>query len=426
MRTAIVLAVIALIPVFAGLLHWQYHAEGGPMLQREVQRALIAAGLPEARVRMVYLDALLGGRLATLEQRDLAARVVDGFRGVRLRPYSNRILVNAEITHRIEGDELGLAGWLPGAEARERLAGLAAEFRPDLKVNVENIKLAPYVVLGPEVEMREGKVSSTFSEVLEALRLPPSLKLSREGEVYRLSGVVPSEELRAALVAAAQSGRWRVEHDRLLAVPSCSPAPFVAGKGLADFMGAMFASPSPGEFSIDVRNGARVKAHATAAMENAWRMLLEPVVGPGGKVDMLITRVSSAFEFPDYRIQSVLPPGMEKSIRHLFATRVIYFEALSSGIGGEEETKLSSIVAAMISAGPQAQYVVAGYGSEELEPGSLPALRVERAEAVRSRLVELGVPESLLETAVFEAVRSPDMDEARARREARKVEIFLK
>jgi len=425
MRTAIVLAVLALIPVFAGLLHWHYHAHTGPKLQREVQNALKLAGLPEAKVRIVYLDALLGGRLATLEQRELAAQVVDGFRGVRLLPQSNRIVVNAELKHRIEGGELRMTGWLPGAEARSVLSKLAAQFRPDLKLNLDDITLAPHVVLGPEVEMKEGKVSSTYRDVLEGLRLPASLTIRREQDVYHLSGVLPAEDQRQALIAAARSSRWKIEHDRLLAVPTCAPAPFTAGDGLVQFVAALFASPSPGEFSIDLRNGARLKAHATAAMENAWRTLLAPVVS-GGKVDMRITRVSSAFQFPDYRTQSVLPAGMEKSIRHLFSTRPIYFEPLSATIGETEEPKLSSLVAAMTSAGPEAQYVVAGYGSEELEPGAAPALRVERAEAVRSRLVALGVAENLLETSVFEAVSTPDVDEAQARREARKVEIFLK
>lgn len=426
MRTAIVLAVLALIPVFAGMLHWHFHSQVGPALQREVQGALRAAGLPAVKVRMVYLDAMLGGVIPKLEQRELATQVVENIRGVRLLPQFNRIKVTAELNHRIKDDELHVSGWLPGVESRNVLAKWVREFRPDLKLKMDDIKLAPHVVLGPDVEMREGMVSATFQEMLESLRLPASVSIKRKNDTFEFAGVVQREEQREALIQAVAASGWKVEAQGLLTVPSCSPALFLEGDALGRFVAALFSSPSPGEFTIDQRNGARLKAHATAAMETAWRMMLEPVVGEGGEVEFNITRVASAFQFPDYKTQSTLPPGMEKTLRHLFSTRPIYFEPLSAEIPVDEAAKLTSLVAAMTAAGDQAQFVVAGYGSDELEPGAELQLRVQRAEAVRSQLVALGVAENLLETSVFDAVRASDVDEAKARREARKVEVFLK
>jgi outer membrane protein OmpA-like peptidoglycan-associated protein len=426
MRTSLFLVALVLIPVFAGVTHWHFHRKVAPALQREMQMALKSAGLTGVKLQLIYLDVLLGGRLNQPAQRDLAEKVVRAFPGVRLLPQANRIKVNAALEHRIEDGVLHLSGWLPGVESRNALVKWATEFRPDLRPSLEEIELAPHVELAPETELREGKVTATFADMLEAIRLPASLSIERQEQIFQLSGVVPTEEMKAALVSTVRTAGWEVEASRLLAIPSCGTAPFLEGDALFKLVEALFASPSPGDFSIDKRSGVRLKAYATAAMEAAWRTLLQPLLTADGEADLQITRVASAFQFPDYRPQSTLPSGMEKSLRHLFNTRVVYFEPKSAEVRPQELEKLSSLVAAMVSAGPEAQFLVAGYCSEVLEPGFTPLLRVQRAEAVRTQLVAMGVAEEVLETSVFEAVLPMTGDVATMDRETRKVEIFLK
>lgn len=425
MRTSLLLIGLALIPVFAGLLRWHYIKVAGPKLQKQAEQALRAAGLQGALVRLVYLDAQLAGTLPDPDARELAARLIDDLRGVRVLPQSNRIRVMAKLTHEIVGGELRLSGWLPGVESRNALRKLAAEFRPDLKPSMEGVKLAPYVELGEPVKVQEGEMPKAFQDIMEEVRLPASLSISRTGDEYRIAGVVPREELREAIIRAADKGRWKIDSSRLLAVPLCGAAPFFRTDAIATFVGSLFSSPTPGEFSIDLRNGSKLKAHATAGMEAAYLTLLRPVTGEM-KTDMQITRVASAFQFPDYKPLSVLPPGMEQSIRHLLKTRPIYFEPLSADLSAEEAVKLGSLVAAIAAAGPEAQFVVAGYGDEALEPGSSPMLRVQRTEAVRARLVAMGVSEEILETAVFDALQPAGLGAAEVQREARKVELFIK
>lgn len=425
MRTSILLIALALIPVFAGLLRWHFLTVAGPKLQRKAEQVLRSAGLQGAAVRLVYLDAQLSGTLKDPGARDLAAKLVDDLRGVRVLPQANRIKAVAKIAQVIADGELRLSGWLPGVESRNALRKLAAEFRPDLKLSMEAVQIAPHVELGEPVKMPEGDVPEAFREVLEEVRLPASLSITRKDDRYLLTGVVPREELKQAIVQAAGKGRWQIDASRLLSVPFCGTAPFMQTDAIAVFVGSLFSSPTPGDFSIDLRSGPKLKAHATAAMEAAWLNLLRPVTG-GAKVDMQITRVASAFQFPDYKPLSALPPGMDASIRHLLKTRPIYFEPLSPEIPPQEAVKLGSLVAAISASGAQAQFVVAGYGDETLEPGSSPMLRVQRTEAVRGRLVEMGVNEALLETAVFDAVHAAGLAEDDVRREARKVELFIK
>jgi len=86
------------------------------------------------------------------------------------------------------------------------------------------------------------------------------------------------------------------------------------------------------------------------------------------------------------------------------------------------------LASAITAAGPEAHFIVAGYGDEQFEPGSTGMIRVQRAEAVRNRLVSHGIPEELLESSLFNAVRPSGESIVQEDRQqaARRVELLVK
>ena len=425
MRTTIMMIGLALIPVFAWWLRWYHGSVMAPELLRRAHAELDAAGLSGVNVQLDYLDARLTGYLPDPEGRETAEKIVDALPGVRVMPYDNRIRVSAKLQHKLVGQELKLTGWLPGLDAKNAIQTLAQSFRPELKVDTAGIRISPAVELGKPVNTSDGPLPSVFNKVLEDIRLPASLSIKRNGDVYVIKGNLPREELRKAIVDAASQSGWKIDASGLRANPHYEKAIFTESNALADFVSGLFVSPSPGDFEIDQRNGPRLRAYATPAMEAAWLNLLRPVSG-ATKVEMNITRVPSAFHFPDYKPSSTIDPGLEKDLRALLRAKPVYFPPQSAEIPPEEAVKLGALAAAVFSAGPGAQFIVTGYGDSLLEPGSVGSLRVQRTESVRNRLVTMGVPEYLLETSVFDAVRSPGPVSEEARREARKVELLIK
>jgi outer membrane protein OmpA-like peptidoglycan-associated protein len=302
---------------------------------------------------------------------------------------------------------------------------MAEAFRPDLEVDVSQVKLSPTVDIGRPLPMPEGPLPAAFRDVLEDVRLPASLSIRRVGQKYVLRGTLPTQAQRDAIIQAVTASGWEADATDLQANSHCSPAKFAEGDALARFVAGFFTSPTPGDFDVDVRNGPRVKALATSQMEAAWLSLLRPVSGEN-KVRLDITRVPSAFHFPDYKPTSLVPEGQRATLRSLLAQKAVWFPTGSAELPPTESVKLAESLTAMTSAGPEARFIIAGYGDELMEPGSTGRLRVQRVESVRKHLVALGVSEASLETALFDAVRAPGPMTEDGRLEARKVEILLK
>ncbi len=425
MRFSILLIGLALIPVFAGLLRWQYSTSLKPLALAQARAKLAAAGLQGVDVKFSYLDAELTGFLADPEGRVLAEQLIDEMPGIRVLPQANQIKVAAQLSHRVKNGELQILGWLPNRDFREQLEALAKRVRPDIKVNVTSVRVSPSVALGPWASLFGESVPEVFQKLIEDVRIPASLSIRREKSAYVLKGTLPREALKEAVIASATASGWQIDASGLVANTYCEAAPFAEHDGLATFVQGLFASPTPGDFEIDSRNGPRLKAYATPSMEASLLSLLRPVSG-ATRVVSDITRVPSVYHFPDYKPTSGLPPERVPQLRKQLTDLAIVFESGSAEIPPQDAVKIGTLVALVAEAGPVAKFVVAGYSDNALEPEAGSQLRSRRVDAVRDAMIHLGAPPDALEPMQFEAVRpaGPLTDEIRSG--ARKVELLFK
>jgi len=427
MRTTLLLIGLALIPAFAWILRLDYAHRVGPELREEALAGLKSAGVRGVEVEFDYLYAKLSGQASEPSMRDLAETIVSSLPGIRMAPGGNRIRVQASLKAAISGEALVLSGWLPGLQARNALEKLASRIRPELRVDVSHINLSTHVEIGDPVRMPEGLVPPSFQEILEEIRLPASFSIRREGNLVVMKGTIPTEDLRRKLAECGENGVKPVDTSHLNMNAHCTRPTFVEGDALATFAAAFLASPSPGDFEISERRGPRLRAHATPAMLASWLALLRPLTG-GVKVSIEVTEVPSAFHFPDYRPLSKIPKELDRPLRQLLRQNGVTFSQGSAEIDSASALKIGMLASAITAAGPEAHFIVAGYGDEQFEPGSTGMIRVQRTEAVRNRLVSHGIPEELLESSLFNAVRPSGESIVQEDRQqaARRVELLVK
>jgi len=284
------------------VLEWNYVHVQQPKLLAQCQARLNEAGLGALQVSLDHFDARLTGVCQSPDDRERARAVVEGLPGLRVRDEDHLVTVPAQLQSRLEDGVLRLEGWLPTETAKRLIAAMAVEFRPDLTVDTKGIRLLPLVEMGPGTELSGQEVPVVFATLLNSIRAPASLSINPGAEGIEVRGYLPSRSMCDSVVKeieASAPGR-RVEASRLKASPHLLAAPFIKGEGLVTFLRSFFATSAPGTFSIDARNGARLKAHATVGMESEWLRLLRPLV-EASRVDMQITRVPSRYHLPGYR-----------------------------------------------------------------------------------------------------------------------------
>ncbi|MDB6074068.1 MAG: sodium-translocating pyrophosphatase [Verrucomicrobiaceae bacterium] len=426
MRLFIVIAALLLIPAFAVVMEWRFQSSGREAMLEQCRSRLAKAGLGEVSVRLDHFDAVLTGMCSDPADLEKAQALVTNVRGVRLKFDDNQIRVPAKLSANIHGHEMLLSGWLPREGHRLEIVRLAKASRPDLEVSAADIRLSPRVELGPESQTRDGLQPKVFASLLESIRLPASLSITGDGHHYIFKGSLPSPAVRDAIVKAAKESAPGLEIDasQFIGDEHVAAAPFAQGMDLADFVRLYFESPTPGSFQIDQRNGPRIQAYATTAMESAWLAALRPVSG-SSRVAMEVTRVPSLFHFPTYQPQSKLEPQVVVGLRETFRLQRVLFDSGSAKIKAEEEAKLSVLAETIKKAGPDLHLIVAGYSDVGGEPVGK-TMQHARADVVRSKLVELGVPGDLLEAMPFEAVRPPGPLTDEVRRDTRSVELLIK
>lgn len=421
MRFAIFLAVLFLIPAYVVVLEWSYVHFHHPKLLQESQSRLSEAGLGNLQVALDHFDARLTGVCQSPDDRDRARMLVESVPGLRVRDEDHLVSVPARLQSRIEDGALRLEGWLPSETAKRLIAAMAVEFRPDLTVDTEGIRLMPLVEMGPGTRLSGEEVPVVFATLLNSIRAPASLSVSPGAKGIEVRGYLPSRLMCEGILREIEdSGPGRqVEASKLHASPHLLAAPFIKGTGLVTFVRSFFATPAPGTFSIDSRNGVRIKAHATVEMESEWLRQLRPLV-EASRVDMQITRVPSRFHLPGYQSVTAINPAWLAVIR----SHRIFFEAGGLALSAEEEAKLEPLAYLLMEAGPTMRVVVAGYSDPLGEPGG-ESLRLRRAGLIRDRLLDYGVAPEVVQADGFEAVRPPGVLTDEQRRLGRSVEFLV-
>lgn len=403
MRFTILLFFIALMPVMMLAHWWDFEEHRQPELRREVEKVLADAGIQGATADLRYLDLSVSGNAP---DEAAALKAVGGLSAIPgLRLASNRIVIPAQIRARLDNNRLLLDGWLPDRKAIASLAAVLKRMRPDLTIETTTLATSPLVRMPEGKDLPFTEFSPMLKPVFEALQIPSRLSIRREKNRLVLEGMLPSPKLRDAILAAVQSGRHglNVEIGEFRVSRHALAAPFTTGNVLPDFMRSFLSTTSPGDFSIQADENPRLSANATLSLESTWLGLLRPLTR-GRRADLNLTYFPSTYHFPDRPLESPLPRQTLEEVQAQIAGQYFTFPAGSSTLSSAEQTRLASIVPALLMAGPALRLIVGGHPDPAGDMQAERTLARRRAEQVVSFLVEQGAPSSDMKALAFDPV----------------------
>jgi len=138
------------------------------------------------------------------------------------------------------------------------------------------VKLSPWVT-HPEAPTAT-PMPPIYNEAWNAVRSKSFLRVQRKEGVVTVSGLLPSAELREAVVAAlsGDKGAVTVKADGLRTGPFVRTAHFAQAGALPAFLKDFFQAPGTESFVAD-GDTVRLRGTATPELEARWRELLLPL-----------------------------------------------------------------------------------------------------------------------------------------------------
>jgi len=403
MRFTVVLFFIALLPVMMVAHWWDFEERQQPKLRAHVERILKKAGIRGSTVDLRYLDLSVTGDAPDEAAIQTATRQIAEIGGLRV--VSNRLSILARLKATLAEERLSLEGWLPDNDSAKALAELLQTIRPDLQIVTEGVQVSPLVRLPEGEKLPLHGDSPMLQPIVDAMHVPSALEIVRKDGRLVLAGMLPSEALRKSVIEAVQSGPHGlpVEAGKLRATTFALAAPFTAEDVIVPFLRSFYGTLAPGDFSVHADENPRLTADATRTLESAWLTLLRPLT-KGRRADMQLSYFPSRFHFPGRRIETALPEDSLQTVRDALAGQFFVFAPGSTTIHAEEQTRLASLVPALLSAGPALKLIVGGHpdpaGDLKVEAG----LARRRAEQVVSFLIEQGTPAAEIQTVAFDPV----------------------
>ena len=407
MRLTIVLIAIILAPAFV-VGHWWYFMQfTQPVLLARANRTLKENGIKTPSVTMHLLHARIAGLAGDIERREKATAAVKQLPGLQLAPSDNLLLIPARVEFALEDKTVALEGMLPNEDAVDALERIVTERRPDLAADASRIRTSPFIILG--VPLPDGTQPPLTDQhkllrpLLQAIRVPPSLSVKREGDAYAVRGHLPSESLRQGVLDALQANptQWKIEAGELIVSRFIDKTEFTDEKTLPVFLQHFFSVPVPGEFSISEGQGPRLTGTATREMEGLWMSSLRQVSG-AAKVEADITLVPTAYHLPGRSPSSNIPPETVEPLLKALREAELAFDPGSPLLPPTEEIKIAALMPYIIPAGPELKLLVCGYDDPALAPAASKEMTRQRAEAVIAKLRELGMPAMDVEIGHFD------------------------
>ncbi len=403
MRFSILLIALALLPMMVIFHGWFFTEQQMPRLRDQAEAVLKQNGIRSAAVNLRYLDLKITGDAPDLRSLESALSGVRDLGPLRLVKDELRIL--ARLRARMEAGRLLLEGWLPDPENLTETRQLFSKLRPDLTLDIESL-LAHERVRWPEGE--KGPLtadSSLLKPIIEKLRVAPHLDIRREAEKITVAGMVPAGGFRQSLLAALSQclGTSTLDSSALKESTHTLPAGFVDGSAMGPFVRSFFAKPSPRHFSVSPQGTPHLEAPATHSDESTWLALLRPLSG-GQKVDMKLTLYPSEYHFPGFKPTSPVPLETLAVLKDSLTGQGILFEAGSTRISPEDQSRLAGITPLLLIAGPALRLVVGGHPAPEGQAAVEKALALARAEQVVSFLIEQGVPTTDIQAVALDPV----------------------
>jgi hypothetical protein len=390
------------VPVLV-IAHRQHYAVNmqGPFYD-QMEKALAGPAFAKVKTSLAYMDATLHGVVPDLASRDEARRLVDNLRGIRCREEDNLIQVTARIDGKLTDKTLTLSGWIHDNDALQGVIRWLTRARPGIHVDTSGVKVNLHVTM--EEVPTLASVPAAFRAALSTIEVPASLKIERSGPLHVVSGHLPSEALRKAVIAAlpAPASRMGVDSSKCEAGTFVRTAKFADDHALPVFLKAFFSTPGAAQFKADSTK-VRAAGLATPSMQGEWTTLLEPVARDT-ELETYFELFPSVYHFPGRPLESRIPSEALVVLRDVLAATTINFEPGYASSNAAEQPKLAAAASAIIAAGPDARVLVGGHMDEFGNPKDNETMARRRAEHVIAELTGRGVPSRALEVAVFEHV----------------------
>lgn len=230
------------------------------------------------------------------------------------------------------------------------------------------------------------------------------IELSREGGVFRASGLMPrDDEFQLPVRFGLQAG-WDENLERSATVE--------APEWVSDwkqFLTSYFNEP--GNRSVQFRQaGLLMSGDATAGMQSDWTARASDLVGKVQVADQFTLR-ASRFHFPGYEALSIeAGEELERLRTRLEAVR-LKFPASGVELPESESENLSALANAVVGAGEKVRYVVGGHPSSTGNVTENGQLARQRAELVVKRLEGYGVRLEQLEVVSFGVTPDAERDD---------------
>jgi outer membrane protein OmpA-like peptidoglycan-associated protein len=398
MRVFIAIIALIMIPVLILVHMVTYNDEMRPRLAAQIVGDLERAGVQKPVAHLSYLDVFISGLAPSLEVRERATEAVTRRPGVRLFAENNHIDVPAQLEMIQTKNTLELSGWLTSEGEVQSVLKMIGTFRPDLTLDAKKLRISHHVThIGKDKELNSSH--PLIAPLLERLRLPAALRIAKKGSTYEITGRVPSEELKDAIVKTAEASApaWKIEGSSIMSGACVKSAPFTENEPLLTFVTSFFSPPTPGTFSLGEEAPAQMQSDATAELKAEWLSLFRHL---NGKKDFKSElRVFSAFYLlPGYKPKSSLSESEFQPLITALAQTQLFFDPGSTEMAETEVEKLKALLPAMQVCGPDLQLVISSWGGPDTET---PESQKERAESVRRKLVDLGLSKDQMEIVEF-------------------------
>jgi outer membrane protein OmpA-like peptidoglycan-associated protein len=246
--------------------------------------------------------------------------------------------------------------------------------------------------------------AAPFRAVWSAIEVSASLKIVREGPELHVSGDLPNETLKDAVIAAAEAAGpgSGVDSAALRSGVHVRSAAFADEQSLPAFLKAFFSTPGAARFEADAQS-IHVSGDATPSMQREWMSLLEPLAA-GAKLDARFQIHPSKFHFPGYQRESKISTDALAVLQDVLRATVINFGPGYATVDENEDAKLITAASAIVAAGADARIIVGGHVDATGDATDNMTMARRRAESVVASLAGRGVPPHVLEGAVFDPV----------------------
>ena len=407
MRFTVILIMLVLIPIMIVMHVWDYLENGQLRLVDQASAILKKHGVHGSTVDVRFLDLSVTGDAE--DETSLEAASLELSELGPLRLVSNRLSILTKVRARLSQETLTIDGWMADQDTADSLRGLLLKLRPDLKLETDQLKISKYVRWPEGEKLPLEETSPMLKPIIAALRVPAALEIRRQDGKLVATGILPTLELKEAIQETLNQPSHGLATDvsQLRVTNHLLPGPLTRPETILPFLRSFFSTPSPGEFRLLPSQNPHLKADTTRALESAWLNMLRPVTG-SMRVDLQLVQHPSIFHFPGRRIQTALPEEVLQNVSNLITQDFIPFAPGSSLLSAEMRTHLTALVPSLLAAGPALRLVVGGHpepnGNLQVEAD----LARQRAEQVRSFLIEQGAPCKEILAMAFDPVPTGD------------------